>query len=105
MGAAKNVLVAIGVTCIVLSVIPMIFSIIATVTYVDGVGVVEDKENLRDALKDTGADTSYLDAEIEEDKDTLNTKKIGMAVCYPVTFVLLLVGIFLIIIGVKKGKK
>ena len=105
MGVGKKIMIVFGVICIVLSVAPLIFSIIATVTYIDGVGVVDDKEKERDRLEDIGQPTGELDKQIEDDKDLLATKRTGMAICYPITFVLLLVGILLLIIGSRPDKK
>jgi uncharacterized membrane protein len=105
MGVGKTLMIVIGIVCILLSVGPMIYSIMVTTAYMSDASDLEDVKDARDLLEDQGLDTSVLDSEIENVEDTQGTRKVFMGICYPISFILLIVGILLIIIGIKKGKK
>jgi predicted RND superfamily exporter protein len=91
-----------GIICLIIAAIFIVFAIISTVTYLDGLETLEDNKKYRDKLKEEGEDTSDLDEEISKQEATMRTKEQAMASCTPTGIVLVIVGIFLILKGRKR---
>jgi len=91
-----------GTILVTVGILFLIGAVWATITYLDGVGTLEDNKEYRDSQIDE--DTSSMNQTIEDQEETLDTKEYVMGICFPVAVITLIGGILLLVSYYKKKK-